>query len=261
MEDKYLNEYYSNYDEEGRLLSKHGLVEFLTTTRYIDKYLKTGMKIFEVGAGTGRYSLHYAKKGFYVESVELIQHNIELFRDKITADMNVQLNQGNACDLSMFDDNQFDVTLLLGPLYHMYNLEDKKKAVLEALRVTKPGGIVYIAFIMNDAVVLDWGLVSGNLARGIKDGLITDDFHCVGKPELLFEMSTVKEINALMDGFPITKLHMVASDGMTNHFRESIDESDNELFNAWLQYHFYTCEREDLIGFSHHVLYIGKKVY
>ena len=70
MENEFLNDYYSNYDEEGRLLSRHGSVEFLTTTRYIDKYLSKGMKILEVGAGTGRYSLNYARKGYQVEAIE-----------------------------------------------------------------------------------------------------------------------------------------------------------------------------------------------
>jgi ubiquinone/menaquinone biosynthesis C-methylase UbiE len=61
---KYLTEYYSNYDEDGRLTSKHGQVEFLTTMRYINKFLKKGMRVLEVGAGTGRYSLTIAEKGF-----------------------------------------------------------------------------------------------------------------------------------------------------------------------------------------------------
>lgn len=259
MKINYLNDYYSNYDEEGRLLCRHGSVEFLTTTRYIDQYLREGMKVLEVGAGTGRYSLHYAAKGFQVEAIELIEYNIEHFKNNKTADMNINIHQGNACDLSIYKDDSFDITLLLGPLYHLFNIADKKKAIAEALRVTKPQGILFVAFIMNDAVILDWGLKSGNLTRGMKEGIISDDFHCISSPEQLFEMSTVYEIHDLMNSFPIVKLHMVASDGMTNHFRESIDNADDELFAAWLQYHFYTCEREDLIGFSNHGLYVGRK--
>ena len=49
-----LTNFYSNYDEEGRLLSKHGQVEYLTTMRYIEKYLRPGMRVLEIGAGTGR---------------------------------------------------------------------------------------------------------------------------------------------------------------------------------------------------------------
>lgn len=55
-----LEGFYGAYDEDGRLRSRHGMVEYLTTMRYIEKYLKPGMRILEVGAGTGRYSLPYA---------------------------------------------------------------------------------------------------------------------------------------------------------------------------------------------------------
>ena len=77
-----LTEFYSNYDEDNRLRSKHGMVEFLTTMRYIEKYLQPGMRILEVGAATGRYSHALAQAGYQVDAVELVEHNIEIFRQK-----------------------------------------------------------------------------------------------------------------------------------------------------------------------------------
>ena len=74
--------YTAHCDEEARLLSKHGSVEFLTTVRYVEQYLKEGNKIIEIGAGTGRYSHYFAQKGFEVDAVELIEHNIEVFKSK-----------------------------------------------------------------------------------------------------------------------------------------------------------------------------------
>ena len=53
---KILNEYYGSYDEDNRLRSRHGSVEFLTTMRYVEKYLQLGMRVLEIGAATGRYS-------------------------------------------------------------------------------------------------------------------------------------------------------------------------------------------------------------
>lgn len=76
---EYLVNYYTNYDEEGRLLSKHGRVEYITTMKYIEKYLQPGMRIMEIGAGTGRYSHALAGKGYRVDAVELVEHNIEIF--------------------------------------------------------------------------------------------------------------------------------------------------------------------------------------
>ena len=90
-----LTDFYTNYDEEGRLLSRHGQVEYLTTMRYIEKYLRPGMRILEVGAATGRYSHALAQKGYQVDAVELVQHNID--RKKALKERRVgNLNGGDA---------------------------------------------------------------------------------------------------------------------------------------------------------------------
>ena len=91
-----LTQFYSSYDEEGRLLSKHGRVEYLTTMRYIEKYLRPGMKILEIGAATGRYSHTLAQQGYEVDAVELVQHNIDIFRSLTQPCEKVTIRQGNA---------------------------------------------------------------------------------------------------------------------------------------------------------------------
>ena len=68
METKdYLTNYYERYDENGRLISKHGMVEYVTTMKYIEKYLQPGMRIMEIGAATGRYSHALARRGYQVD--------------------------------------------------------------------------------------------------------------------------------------------------------------------------------------------------
>lgn len=76
-------DFYTNYDEDGRLLRKSRLPEYLTTMRYIEKYLKPNSKIIEIGAGTGRYSIVLAEKGYDVTAVELVPHNIEIIKKKL----------------------------------------------------------------------------------------------------------------------------------------------------------------------------------
>lgn len=138
METKdYLTNYYKQYDEDGCLLSKHGMIEYITTMKYIEKYLKTGMRILEIGAATGRYSHALAQKGYQVDAVELVEHNIEIFKQNTLPGENVTITQGNAMDLSAFANDTYDITLLLGPMYHLFTTEDKLKAVSEAIRVTK----------------------------------------------------------------------------------------------------------------------------
>ena len=109
-----LENYYNKGKEKDRLIKdKAHMVEFLTTVRYIDKYLEKGDKILDIGAGTGIYSLYYAKKGYKVDAIELTKANIEEFKKNITREMDIKLKKGNALDLSKYKDNTFDITLLL----------------------------------------------------------------------------------------------------------------------------------------------------
>jgi ubiquinone/menaquinone biosynthesis C-methylase UbiE len=257
---KYLTEYYNNYDEDGRLTSKHGQVEFLTTMKYINKYLKKGMRILEIGAGTGRYSLAISEKGFQVDAIELIQHNIDILKRKITDNCNIDIRQRNAMDLSCYDEETFDVTLVLGPLYHLFNEEDKRQAISEAIRVTKKGGVVFISYCMNDATIINWGFKSGNILEGIDSGIVdSNTFKCLSKPSLLFEMYRKEEIDKLMSEYKVERLHFVATDLLTNHMRNTVDEMDEKMFQNFLNYHFSICERSDLIGITHHSLDIFRK--
>ncbi len=259
---KYLNDFYSNYDEDSRLLQRHGSVEFLTTMRYIEKYIKPGDRVIEIGAGTGRYSHSLARQGYTVDAVELIAHNIEVFHKNTLPSENVTITQGNALDLSAFQDNKYDITLLLGPLYHLYSIEDKRQALREAIRVTKPGGIVFAAYVISDGCLLDDGFNRGNInvAKYIEKGLINGNtFATKSKPEDLFELVRKEDIDELMSVFPTTRLHYVATDGCALFMREAIDRMDDDTFELYLQYHFTTCERSDLAGVTSHSIDIFRK--
>ena len=259
---KYLNDFYSNYDEDSRLLQRHGSVEFLTTMRYIEKYIKPGDNVIEIGAGTGRYSHALARQGYTVNAVELIEHNIEVFRKNTLPSENVTITQGNALDLSAFQDNKYDITLLLGPLYHLYSIEDKRQALREAIRVTKPGGIVFAAYVISDGCLLDDGFNRGNInvAKYIEKGLINGNtFATKSKPEDLFELVRKEDIDELMSVFPTTRLHYVATDGCALFMREAIDRMDDDAFELYLRYHFTTCERSDLAGVTSHSIDIFRK--
>ena len=97
----YLDEFYRNYDEEGRLLSQSGQVEYLTTMKYIRDCIgdRRDARLLEVGAGTGRYSVTLAKEGFDVTAVELVEHNLEKLRAKLDGTEPIRTLQGNALDL------------------------------------------------------------------------------------------------------------------------------------------------------------------
>ena len=252
-----LNDYYNNFDEDGRLdKDKTHHIEYFVTKKYIDKYLKEGDKILEVGAGTGRYSLELAKEGYDVTAIEYVEHNIDILKSKITNNMTIKAEQGDALDLSRFADNTFDMTLVLGPMYHLYEDEDINKAISEAIRVTKQGGIIAFAYITSDGVFLAWGV--DHLIDG-QERAFGPDFKLTRVPEEIFAPFYISEFKEIMSKHNVTLLNNVSTDGIAPIIEEKINNLSDEEYNVWLNYQLSICEREDLQGFSCHMLYVCRK--
>ena len=257
---KSLTDFYNHYDEEGRLLSRHGAVEFLTTMRYIEKYLQPGMCILEIGAATGRYSHALARMGYRVDAVELVQHNIDIFQRLTQPGEQITVRQGNAKDLSFLPSETYDLVLLLGPMYHLFTEDDQKQALSEALRVTKQGGILMAAYCGNEATMIQYCFGRGMLLLDKYQRLVDPvTFKAASDPAELFQLYRREEIDSLMSHFSTERLHYVGTDLATNYMRETIDQMEESLYQMYLQYHFSICERQDLVGASHHILDIHRK--
>lgn len=255
-----LNDYYSSRDEDARLASRHGSVEFLTSVAYIEKYLRPGMRIIEIGAGSGRYSHYFAHRGYSVDAVELVDHNIEVFKRNTTPGERITVTQGNATDLSLFPGESYDVTLLLGPMYHLFTDADKSVALREAARVTKPGGVMFVAYCMNEATIIQFGFMKGNIKSLMDNGLLDPAFQCASEPREVFELYRREEIDALIAPLGVSRLHFVGTDMYTNYFRKMVDGMDEPTFGLYLKYHLAICERPDMTGMSNHTLDILRVV-
>ena len=253
-----LNKYYNSHDEDGRLIPRANSVEFITTMKYIRKYLEKGMRILEVGAGTGRYSLALADEGYSVDAVELIPHNIDVFKSKIKPEHNVTIVQGDTCNLSFIEDNTYDITLLLGPMYHLFKDEDRKSAIAEAIRVTKTGGVIFCAYVGLDICIYQ-NYITGTVNELREKGLIDGNFNALATPEGLFFPQRKEDIDKLMSNFNITRLHYVGVDILHRYMMDAINAMDDEAFSDYMEFHYKTCERADCVGLSNHMLDIFRK--
>ena len=250
-----VQELYRRYDEDSRLnKSQAARVEFLTTVRYIEKYLIPGAKILDIGAGAGEYSLHFARQGYAVSALELADANIEAFQRKLLPTDQIDLQQGNAMDLSRYGDESFDIVLVLGPLYHLHSQEDKRQCIREAKRVCKEGGKLFFAFIANDMVILTMQKAHANyLLDGDydKETFRLDDFP--------FVFHTPDRARELLKAGGVNILHEVASDGVSELLAEMINAMDEKTYRQYLRYHYYTCEKPECLGYSNHLLFVGEK--
>ena len=248
-----LEKYYNKFCEDKRLTRRHGQVEYITSMKYIHKYLETMKepKILDVGAGTGRYSVQLANEGYDVTAVELVKHNLGVLKSKGSS---VKAYQGTALDLSRFKDDSFDLTLVFGPMYHLYTIEDKVKALKEAKRVTRKGGVILVAYCMNEYSIITYGFKENNIRESIEKGKVSEDFHVLSQPEDLYDYVRVDDINRINEEAGIERIQLISADGPANYLRSTLNAMDEETFKTFIEYHLSTCERPELLGAGAHTL-------
>ncbi len=257
---EYLNNFYQNGAEEMRLTSRQGQVEFIITTEYIDKYLKTGDHILEVGCGTGRYSLYYTRKGYEVDAVELVKENLDIMAKNTLPTDKVRAIQGNALDLSAYADETFDMTLVLGPMYHLFEKTDKLQCMKEAYRVTKKDGLVYFAYTQFDPSMVQAAFGKNMYDYLVENAMLDDQtFLPINKPEAVFCLYRKDDIDELNRHFAATRLHYVGTDMFAHYTREMLRDMDEAMFERYVGYTRTICEIDNLVGVSNHVLDILRK--
>lgn len=253
-----LEEHYNKFNEEKRLTRRHGQVEFTTSMKYIHEYLKEfdNPKILDIGAGTGRYSVALANEGYDVTAIELVKHNLGLLKAKNSS---VKAYQGNALRMRRFKDEEFDVVLLFGPMYHLYTFEDKLKALNEARRVTKKGGVILVAYLMNEYAVMMYGFKENNIKRCIEEGKVDENFQCISTEDDLYDYMRLENIDKLAKEANLERIKIVAADGPSDYVRPMLNAMDDETFEIYLKYHLSICERPELLGASSHTIDILRR--
>ena len=246
-----LTDFYNKFNENKRLDHRHGQVEFLTCIKYIKEYLKENDTIIDIGAGPGKYTIYFKNEGHDVTAVEYVRPNIGMLKAK---DPSIKVVETSATDLSMFKDNEFDVAILFGPMYHLYSKEDKLKALKEAKRITKK--FIFVSYIMNDYSVIRYAFVEDHY-KEIKDKL-DESYHIDDKDGLFFQ-SRIEDMDELNELADLKLVKRFAADGPSDYMRRTINLMDDETFKGFIDYHLKTCERKELLGASSHVVDILEK--
>ncbi len=259
--------FYDGYAEaEWDRLDRHRM-EFVTTLRAMDEFIPPKSSILDVGAGPGRYSIELAKASHTVTLMDLSSRNVELARKK-AREQDVEISEfvcGNALDLSQFGNSSFGVVLLMGPLYHLVEPSDRDLAIDEALRVLKPGGLLFASFISRYAVYLDLlksdpGLITRyarTYERLIKTAVHIPDEQNPGFTDAYFVHP--KDIEPLMSRHGLTTLRLAVAEGLIASVESSVNALPDEAFEEWAEVSYRLGTDPVTWGAGENMLYVGRK--
>lgn len=198
--DARIQAYYGGaFDEDARLRSRsaQGPLEHQRVQELVRERVATGSRVLDIGGGTGAHAAALQPGGYVVSLVDPVVQHVSA-----AADLGIHAQVGDARDLP-FDDASFDATLMLGPLYHLRDASDRRRAISEALRVTAAGGWMF----------------AGAISRYIAFGQI----FLTCDPA---EADTDEWVALLRDGVPSTRLRFPAG-----HFHTA-ESLERELLDA-----------------------------
>lgn len=150
--------YYSDADEDSRLRTGWFRLEYARTLELILRHLPPPpATIIDAGGGSGTYACWLADRGYQVHVIDVVPKHVEQARaasEKQEKHPLASAEVGDARRLA-HGDGSADAVLLLGPLYHLVEKEDRTACLREAHRVLRPGGMVWGAGISHFASLLD----------------------------------------------------------------------------------------------------------
>lgn len=246
-----IEKHYNKHPEDLRLLRRHGIVEFETTMHHLRRFLKADDFLLDIGAGTGRYTSALMAEGYKVKAVELVRRNIEVFLKREPA---ADVVQGDARDMAFLPTGMSDVTLLLGPLYHLIGDDEKLKALNEAKRVTKSGGLIFVAYLMNEYSILSYCFDEERIGDFLARGVVDQNFHIQTQEGELYDYVRIEDIDRLNEKAGLKRVTIFSPDGASDYMRTRLNRMSDETFAHFIAYQKSISERADLIGAGSHVV-------
>ncbi|MCL2351646.1 MAG: class I SAM-dependent methyltransferase [Firmicutes bacterium] len=242
-----------------------GRPEFLLTCRMLGRYIMPGDRVLDIGGGPGRYSLCLAGKGCDVTLFDLSPENVRFAKER-AAEQGLSINAvaGDAREADKLVAGQFDHVLLMGPMYHLLEEADRVTAINSALKLLKPNGIIYVSFINMFAGIIYYMKCQPDL-RSYPDDMpyfeaFFNDNGYAGPAFTQAYFAKQSEILPFMAQFPLEKLHFFGQEGITPPCESNIMSQPPEIVELWLNLCERVWEREYLLSWSEHLMYVGRKI-
>ena len=257
--------YNSDPVREHTRLERHQL-EYDLTWRYLDQYLPAQGSILEVGAATGRYTLELAKRGSTVTAVDMSAGLLEKNKKSIAEaglEKQARFVLADAPDLHEVTEREFDVVILMGPLYHLILEDDRKAALKEAYDRLREGGVLFSAFISRFGIMGD---LIKNMPEWIEDQEEVRSILEHGKdphhyPQEGFRgyFAQTSEIALLHESLGFETTTLVGVEPAISADDESYNRLEGKQRQLWLDLFYELSTERSILGASRHLLYIGRK--
>lgn len=257
--------YNSDPEREHERLERHQLEHDLTW-RYLDEYLPAQGSILEVGAATGRYTVELARRGYRLTAVDMSASLLEICRSRLAAEgleRAVRFVIADARELGEVTQRDFDVVLLMGPLYHLVIESDRKAALRQAFARLRPGGLIFSAFISRFGIMGD---LIKDLPGWIEDQAEVRSLLSMGRrpddrPRGGFRgyFTQVSEIAPLHEEIGFETLAFAGVEPAISAGDESYNKLQGRQRQLWLDLLYEISTEGTIIGASRHLLYVGRK--
>lgn len=258
-----------NYDEapEKEWQRTDRSIEFLITTRMLERTIRKGESVLDIGGGPGRYSLWLAQRGCQVTLFDLSSGNVEFARGK-AAEMGLELKTvcGNAIDSALYPRERFDHVLVMGPMYHIFREEDRRKVIENAIHVLKPGGRIYVAFINLLAganyYLDEWpeGLLEEIKLENEYAECLLENRSWQGMAFTEARFDALPAMKEFMDSFGLKVVAAFGQEGFLGSNISKVEALEEPHRSLWIDYACRTCERPEYLAMSSHIMYLGQKV-
>lgn len=257
--------YDQNAQEEWDRLGIRHRAEYENSFRAITEFLPPPpARVIDIGGGPGRYAIALAQRGYRFTLVDLSRGNLELAKQK-AAEAGVELEEffhTNALDMSAFPEASFEAALLMGPLYHLHGLEERRTALQQARRLLKQGGLVFAAVItrfasFRDAAVHGFSYALDDTAYSEK--LLATGIHDNGIGFADAYFSHPDEVIPLGESAGFTTLKLMGCEGILAGHEEYVNSLTGQDHGFWLDINYRMAQEPSLFGASDHLLYIGRK--
>ncbi len=143
---------------------------------------------------------------------------------------------------------------MLGPLYHLHTEEEKLKALSEAARVAKKGGLVFCAYTMNEYAVTQYCFGQNKIKENFAAGQIDKNFKTISRDGDLYSYVRLEDINALQEKSGLERVKIFSPDGPADYMRRELNAMDDETFDLFKNYALEISERSELLGAGSHLV-------